>query len=109
MADDTAPRNPNDRPKERTWTVPTTFTNEHGEETPAVDNAQLALNEVAILLMRVGGVVSIGAKRVELPPQGRYGARHETELLVIKWLSHPYAVPKVEVGGTAAKPEDSTE
>lgn len=107
MADDTAPRHPNDRPKVRTWTVPTTFVNEQGEECPAVENAQLALNEVAILLMRVGGVVSIGAKRVELPAQGRFGPRHETELLVLKWESHVPSVPKVEMGGAAAATEES--
>lgn len=103
MADDTAPRNPNDRPKERTWTVPTTFVNDQGEEIPAVDNATMALNEAAILLMRVGGVISIGAKRVELPPQGRFGPRHETEMLVFRWVSHTPAVPKVELGGAAAE------
>jgi hypothetical protein len=114
VSDDTAPRNPNDTPKVRTWTVPTTFVNEQGEEVPAVDNAQMALNEVAILLMRVGGVVSIVAKRIELPPQGRYAPRHETELLVIRWQSHSPvmpkvepAAPKVEVGGAAAAGADS--
>lgn len=94
MADDTAPRNPNDRPSERTWFVPTTALTPQGEEVPALENAQFALEEVAHILMRIGGVVSIVSKRVELDSQGRFPPRYETEMLVIRWQQFTPATPK---------------
>lgn len=110
MADDTAPRDINDRPSVRTWTVPTTFINEHGEEVPNLQGAEFAQQEVTALLMRVGGVASCAAKRVKLPPQGRFGERYETEMILYKWQSHTPAQPKVEMGGAAAATsEDSSE
>lgn len=97
MADDTAPRNPGDRPSERTWQVPTTVVNERGEEVPTLGDAQFAMNEIASILMRLGGVVSIVAKRVEIQePQGRFAPRHETEMLVVRWQAFVPATPKAE-------------
>jgi hypothetical protein len=99
MADDTAPRNPGDRPSERTWVIPTTTTDAGGAEVPNLDQAQYALNEAAVILMRIGGTMSIVAKRVELPPEGPYGARHETEFLGIRWQQFSPSTPKVTVSG----------
>jgi hypothetical protein len=113
MADDTSPRNPNDTPSVRTWTVPTTFLNQEGVEVPAVENAQIALNEAAIILMRLGGVVTIAPKRVQLPAQGDYGERWETEYLVVRWQSFPAqppkATPTVEIADGGSPAESSTE
>lgn len=105
MADDTTPRHPNDRPQERTWTVPTTAVNEHGEEVPNLQGAEYAMQEVVSVLMRVGGVVQVGAKRVKLAPQGRFPERYETEMLTIRWISHPVATPKVSVSAPEAGAE----
>jgi hypothetical protein len=105
MADDTAPRNAGDRPSERTWQVPTTVLTEQGEEVPSLDNANFAMSEVASILMRLGGVVSIVAKRVEIAePQGRFAPRHETEMLIVRWQAFVPATPKapqVAVSGEA--------
>lgn len=108
MADDTTPRHPNDRPQERTWTVPSTVVTDQGEEVPNLQAAEYALQEAATVLMRIGGVVQLAAKRVKLDPQGRFGERYETEMLAIRWQSHSVATPKVAVGGAPA-PEASAE
>lgn len=108
MADDTTPRHPNDRPQERTWTVPTTVITDQGEEVPNLQGAEYALQEAATILMRMGGVISIGAKRVKLEAQGRFGERYETEILAFRHVSHPVATPKVAVAA-AAPPEASAE
>jgi hypothetical protein len=116
MADDTAPRHPNDRPSERTWFVPTTTITADGEEVPVFENVQYELQEIAHTLMRIGGIVTIAAKRVELPPQGRFPARHETEMLVVRWQQFtpatpkaaPAPAPKIAVSGDKGE-EESTE
>lgn len=103
MADDTTPRNPNDTPQERTWTVPTTVRDELGAEVPAIENAQNAVLEAAVMLMRVGGIIQVAPKRVLLPPEGKYGERYETDSLFFRWQSF------VPVAKKAAKPEPDTE
>lgn len=102
MADDTTPRHPNDRPQERTWTVPTTVVTDQGEEVPNLQGAEYAMQEAVSVLMRVGGIIQIGANRVKLDPQGRFGERYETDMLAFRWQSHPVATPKVAVGGAPA-------
>lgn len=74
--------------------MPTTTVTEQGEEVPNLDQAQYALNEAAVILMRLGGVISIGPKRIDIPAQGRYGPRQETEFLVFRWQSFSPIQPK---------------
>jgi len=110
MADDTTPRHPNDRPSERTWQVPTTVINEGGEEVPTLADAQFAMNEVASILMRLGGVVSIVAKRVEITePQGRFAPRHETEMLICRWQAFVPATPKAPQVAVSGDPGANAE
>jgi hypothetical protein len=109
MADDTSTRQPQDRPSERIWHMPTTYVNEQGEEVPSIENAQTAMLEAAVLLMRAGGVLSVATKRISLPAQGRFGPRIETEMLVIRWQQFTPVLPKAAAPAAPPDEEKSSE
>lgn len=92
-------------PAERIWTMPTTVLTAEGEEVPALENTRLAMDEVATILQRLGGTVTVISKRVDLDPQGRFPARTETEALVIRWQSFVPKQPRVAVAGAPAAEE----
>lgn len=88
MADDEKQQKTPEAPQ-RTWTVPTLRSDVDGALVPDIDQAISAATEIAVILMRMGGGVSIAAKRVKLDGAGRFPDRYETELLVIRHVSMP--------------------
>lgn len=67
--------------KQRQWIVPTAFRLPTGEVVPDRAAMQEAMEELAPILTRVGGTVTVASRRVEVIP----GIQTETTSIVVQW------------------------
>jgi hypothetical protein len=70
--------------RDRMWTIPTAFRLPSGEVIPDTRAMQEAMAELAPILTRLGGTVTIATRRVEVIP----GVQNETSSIVVHWQAY---------------------
>jgi hypothetical protein len=91
---------PQGQQSERLWTVPCFVRTDDGELLPDTQAVASAMFECQAILTRVGGVMSLAAKRVEISP-----GRFETTAIVVRWQSFVPVVRDPDEEGAEAGAE----